>query len=105
MSSLMSNNGLPPQNDKQCDGNYGNYGDSKRNGNGSNKNINNKLDVYDICAQPQRGGEVAMISKVDTMKLANSALNRQSISLHHLRSVDVVNAKRCVYVCFRFSFG
>ena len=76
MSSLMSSNGLPPQNHKQNNANYGN-----------NNNNNNELNVYDINAQPQRGGEVAMISNVDMMKLANSASNTQSISLHH----DVIN--------------
>ena len=86
MSSLMSHNGLPPQNHKQNNGNYGNYNTSNSNSNGNN----NKFDASDINVQPQRGGEVAMISNVDTMKLANSALNTQSKYL-------IAFSQECIY--------
>ena len=76
----MSCNGLPPHNHKQHDANYGKYNNNNNssNGSGNNNNTSEKFNVYDIDAQPQRGGEVTMISNVDTMKLANSALNTQS---------------------------
>ena len=114
MSSLISCNGLPLQNHKQNDGNYGNYNNSSSNGSGNNNNNNiDKFDVYDIDAQPQRGGEVTMISNVDTMKLANSALKTQSkyLESNYSSNDDTNNIASDEYVkrlvnllCFLFAY-